>query len=237
MKRIRDFALPLLFILHLIPVLFQITALLSGIQAASWRLLFSSYPLSYAVAVILLTILCTVFRSRIIPENRLGRACIRLLLPTALLNALVCAFHGSFLSFLLILFSCICAPFLTAVCPCKRRQRVLTLAISIVLALPVAILIPFSFFMNDFGATTVVREVKSPNEAYTAFLIDNDSGALGGITEIEIMKNPLHLFFGTFTSDYYAETDEWAGVGILSEITFEWLDNETLLYGNTEISI
>lgn len=237
MKRIRKIALPLVFILHLIPVLFQITAFLSGIRAASWRLLFSGYPISYAAVVILLTILCTVFRSRLIPENRFGRVCACLLLPTALLNALTCALHGSFLFFLLILLSCTCAPLLMSVSPGKKWQRILSLAISFVLALPVVILVPFLFFLNDFGATTVVREVKSPNEAYTAVLTDSDQGALGGNTVIEIMKKPLNLFFGTFTSDYHVKFDEWAGIEVLSEITFEWLDNETLLYGNTEISI
>ena len=237
MKRIRKIALPLVFTLHLIPVLFQIAALISGMQTASWRLLFSEYPLSYAIVVILLTVLCTVFRRQIVPENGFGRACACLLLPTALLNALTCAFHGCFLFFLLILLSCICVPFLMSVSPCKRWRHLLSLAISFVLALPIVILIPFLFFLNDFGATTVVREVKSPNEAYTAVLTDNDQGALGGNTVIEIMKNPINLFFGTFTSDYHVKFDEWAGVEFLSEITFEWKDNETLLYGNTEISI
>ena len=237
MKRIRKIALPLVLTLHLIPVLFQITVLISGIKTTSWRLLFSGYPLSYAIVVILPTILCTVFRSRIVPENGFGRACACLLLPTALLNALTCAFHGSFLFFLLILLNCICSPLLMPVSPGKKWQRILSLAVSFVLALPVVILIPFLFFLNDFGATTVVREVKSPNEAYTAVLTDSDQGALGGNTVIEIMKQPLNLFFGTFTSDYHVKFDEWAGVMALSEITFEWLDNETLLYGNTEISI
>ena len=237
MKRILRIALPLVFIMHLIPVLFQIAVLFSSVRADSWRLLFYEYPLSYAIAVILFSLLCTVFCKQIIPENRFGRVCSCFLLPTALLNALVCAFHGSFLAFLLILLSCICALILLIVSPSKKWQRVLALVISFVLALPAAILFPFAYLMNDFGTTTVVREVNSPNKAYTAILTDSDQGALGGNTVIEIIKKPLPLFFGTFTSDYHVKFDKWAGVGILSEITFEWLDNETLLYGDTEISI
>lgn len=235
MKIIKKFALPLIFLLHLYPVLHVIISILLSSLDARCQLIYDKYSLAYAIIVFAATLFGAVFRRQIMPEKGFGRACAPFLLPLALINSLGASLRDNLVSCILVALSCICALIIFLVASNKLWKRILSYVVSAPLAtIATIMLLPA---LISFGSITVVQEVKSPDGQYTAYLTDVDQGALGGDTRIEIMKKPINTPFGRYTSYYYLDYDNWAGVGILSEITFEWKDNDTLIYGISEINI
>ena len=237
MKTIKRIALPLIFILHLYPVLHVAVTMLTNGFDTRWRLTYNGYPLVYAVIVFISTLLGAIFRRQIMPEKGFGKACAPFLLPVALLNAFCAFFGNNYIVFIMVFLSCISALIVFLAANNKKWKRVLSFVIAAIFALIVTVMAPFAIIFDDFSRVTVVQKVKSPDGKYTAYLTDIDDGALGGDTRIEIMKKPVSLPLGKFTTHYHNEFDNWAGIGVLSEMTFEWLDNDTLLYGSTEIDI
>ena len=238
MKTVKKIALPLIFILHLYPVLHALAATITGaLQSPAPCLLYDKYPLAYAIIVFAVTLFGAVFRRQIMPEKGFGKACAPFLLPLALLNAIFAAMRENFAAIILVVLSCICALIIFLPAPNRKWAKIVSFVFSGFFALFMTLIFPITFFTYGIGVTTVVQEVKSPDGQYTAYLTDIDQGALGGDTRIEIMKKPINTPFGRYTSYYYLDYDNWAGVGILSEITFDWKDNDTLIYGISEINI
>ena len=237
MKTIKKIALPLIFILHMYPVLHVAVTMLANGFDTRWRLTYNGYPLVYAVIVFISTLLGAIFRRQIMPEKGFGKACAPFLLPVALLNAMFAAMRENLASIILVVLSCICALIIFLPAPNRKWAKIVSFVFSGFFALFMTLIFPITFFTYGIGVTTVVQEVKSPDGQYTAYLTDINQGALGGDTRIEIMEKPINTPFGRFASYYYLDWDNWAGVGVLSEMTFEWKDNDTLLYGSTEIDI
>lgn len=237
MKTVKRFALPAIFLLHLIPVLHQIAVLITALASTSAHLTFERYPLPYAVVLFLLTLFGAIFRRQIMPEKGFGKICAPFLLPVALLNTFISCFHNNMVSTILSALSCICALIICLVAPNKKWKRILSYVFSFMLALLVTVALPLAIFFRNFGIDTVVQTTTSPDGAYIAELSEHDAGALGGVTQIEIMKRPISLIFGRYTSRYYLKTDDWAESGVLAEMRFEWADNKTLIYENSEISM
>ena len=238
MKQIKRIALPVMLLLHLLPPLYVLAVLArSCFGSPDSALLYEKYPLVYAVIVFLATLSGAIFRRRIMPEKGFGRACALLLLPVALINTLCASFEANIVSIILLVLSCVCALLIFLISPNRKWAKVLGYVFSFILALLATIIVFLSLTFGSIGRTTVVQKKISPDGKHIAYLIDVDQGALGGDTKIEIVKKPVNLLFGRYTDYYYADWDNWAGVGVLSEITFEWKDNDTLIYGNTEINV
>lgn len=235
MKTIKRLALPVLFLLHLIPVLHQIVVLILSSIPTSARLTFDGYPLFYAVLLCALLLLTVIFHKRILPESGFTRLLVLLLPPIALLNAFVGVLHAAWVVGVLLLVESACTLSLPIAVPIKLWKRIISFILSFLLALVVVAVLLISFMFGDFGESCTVQTATSPDATYIANLIDIDEGALGGSTEVEILKKPVSLIFGRFTAQYYCAYDSWAGQGVLAEMDFYWLDDETLLYGDSEI--
>ena len=63
--------------------------------------------------------------------------------------------------------------------------------------MPVCIIGLFMVLLGNLSSNTVVKTVKSPDCSYYAEVIDNDQGALGGATYVNIYENKVY-FFGFF---------------------------------------
>ena len=75
------------------------------------------------------------------------------------------------------------------------------------------------------GENTVVRQVPSPNQAYTAVLINSDLGALGGDTLVDVEHNNLN-FAGILKIKERIYAGRW---GEFETMTIAWKDDDTLL--------
>ena len=65
---------------------------------------------------------------------------------------------------------------------------ILLLILSVLIVFLVCILGPFVAVFKDFGKKTVVQTIPSPSGKYYAQVIDDDQGALGGNTIVEVCK-------------------------------------------------
>jgi hypothetical protein len=77
----------------------------------------------------------------------------------------------------------------------SRALRSVSLSLAGVLAVPLALLAIFTVLFN-VGEETVVRRLPSPDGSSYAEIIDDDQGALGGCTLVEVCPRGLSGEFG-----------------------------------------
>ena len=68
---------------------------------------------------------------------------------------------------------------------------ILLLILSVLIVFLVCILGPFVAVFKDFSKKTVVQTIPSPSGKYYAQVIDDDQGALGGNTIVEVCKKAI----------------------------------------------
>jgi hypothetical protein len=85
--------------------------------------------------------------------------------------------------------------------------------------------------MSDFGKNTVIRAEMSPNSIYLAEVIDNDQGALGGATLVNVTKQNrnVYLLIGDLKKD--AKEVYYGRWGESFEMTLRW-ETDNILYIN-----
>ena len=88
-----------------------------------------------------------------------------------------------------------------------------------------------AFIMSDFGKDTVIRAEMSPNSIYLAEVIDDDQGALGGATLVNVTRQnrDLYLIIGSIKKD--AERIYSGRWGESFGMTLRW-ETDNILYIN-----
>lgn len=237
MKKTLRFLLPLVFVLQLMPLLHFAVSMLSDRMDAAWHLSFSRYPAAYALLVLVLSTAAAVLRRRIPAGGKFSGLISLLLLPLSLMNVIAAALCAGF--------ACAVMPAATCVsvmiaAPRPKLRPIVRIPVRIAcvpLAALAVVILTFSFFISDFGHRVTVRQAVSPDGAYTASLTDIDEGALGGSTQLEIMRRPAELIFGTFTAEYHDRIYDWRGMDELSRAQLEWKDENTLIFDGAEITL
>ena len=72
------------------------------------------------------------------------------------------------------------------------RFKVSKIILSVLTPLVISALVFVSFIhmlLDNFGVSTVVKDIPSPNSRYYAQVVDVDQGALGGNTAVDVFKN------------------------------------------------
>ena len=106
--------------------------------------------------------------------------------------------------------------------------RMVLKTVSLLVSPVFVILVLMLILMSDFGRTTVVQRIESPDERHLALLVDVDQGALGGNTDVFIEHKQNAFDFGFFflgkkTLIYRT------GWGAFKDMELEWKDEETIL--------
>ncbi|MBO5797367.1 MAG: hypothetical protein J6R77_03355 [Clostridia bacterium] len=159
----------------------------------------------------------------------------------------ILALVGSFLFFVksegvmagaVMLLGVICAFVLVARLFLPVALRVVTVIVSLLVALPLGC---FSFLLLMFsaldGARTTVAEIPSPNGTYCASIIDSDQGALGGDTLVTVTKqaDTVDLYFFTFeTASQTVYVGEWLEY---QRMHVYWKSDEVLVIHGKEYPI
>lgn len=95
----------------------------------------------------------------------------------------------------------------------------------------------FEILLADFSSNTVVKYLNSPENTYTAEIIDNDQGALGGGTLVEIKYNnqKFSVLLGVFKKFPKIIYDgDWCE---FDNMTIKWENENTLLINNVRYNI
>lgn len=121
-------------------------------------------------------------------------------MPVAsMLYAIMMLYLASWEKVILPVFICpVCAAWLFHLNGQGKRIRSVFKAISILVSPVFVILVLMLVLLSDFGKTTVVQQIDSPEERYRILLVDVDQGALGGSTDVFIEHKRDVLDFGFF---------------------------------------
>jgi hypothetical protein len=121
-------------------------------------------------------------------------------------------------------------------------------AVKIVLGIVYSILlVPIFFFLfigvtfgvifGDFVENTVIKSEISPSSIYLAEIVDNDQGALGGNTYVNVTRQPseINLIFGKLKrKSKYIYKGRW---GEFETMTLRWESDEVLYINDKRFDI
>lgn len=118
----------------------------------------------------------------------------------------------------------------------KSALRILCMVFACMLILPYLIFLPGVVLMSDFGKTTVVQTLVSPDGRYQAMLVDIDQGALGGNTDVYVKDTEKYVDLGAIS--YQKKTLVYrTGWGAFEDVELAWKDKETILIDGIEYSV
>ena len=110
--------------------------------------------------------------------------------PLSLVNAVFCIFECSRSSriwiILCMLICIVCCCILTVKYGKPLALKIITLILSAFIILPVGFTGFVMLLFGNIGETTVIRSIVSPGGTYYAEIIDDDQGALGGNTLVDV---------------------------------------------------
>ena len=172
------------------------------------------------------------------PSSRL--ACV-LFAATALLSIAGLLFAGVYYSKtpLAVVFAALtvfCCIGLAITHAASRAFRITGIVLSVGLMVPVSFLTFLMVLFGNIGCRTVVQTAMSPDGAYCAELIDDDQGACGGNTEVEVKKTSYFdgLFFRVTEPARTVYFGQW---GEFKDMTIRWKDDRCLLINEKEYPI
>ena len=118
----------------------------------------------------------------------------------------------------------------------RGTLKVLCRILSALLTLFLLLLLPVWLFAIGMGHVTVVQELDSPDNRYTAQLIDVDEGALGGGTLVKVRDNDrtVNVLFGSFVREYTVYSGDW---GEFQDMELGWTDDGTLRINDGKYTI
>lgn len=216
---------------------------------------------SIIIATLLLTTVIVAFRGKITLNAR-EQIAITLLLPMTIgfhiyLMIMYSIYNGYTQLILCILFgvisivSMICLFFRYRFCtPLKIIFGVFSVILMVVWLFAAGVSLCVSLFgfaesaWGEFGKTSVVKQVSSPDQNYVAEVLDIDEGALGGNTRVNIKKIRQHnqgkeisVLLGKLVpipNEVNVYEGPW---GEFEDMVIEWKDNHTLLIDGKEYTV
>lgn len=232
MKKILSvFACVLLFLIVTVPI----TAAVSAIFGYRLTLLM---PWVFAIAILVLTA-ATVMLSIIVKDDvddRIVSIVFALLTPCALINTAFYVRSCGTLWLVASLLICVGCGYLTFRRGKPLAMRAGSLVLTASLLLPMIFVCFLMLVAGRTQANTVVKTVDSPNGAYYAQVIDNDQGAMGGNTIVNVYPNkgidtPAFKIQKKHHKVYVGEHDDYKTMDI------HWKDNSCLVINSTEYSV
>lgn len=115
----------------------------------------------------------------------------------------------------------------------------------VALMVPVSLVGAFETVFGEFGKTSVVKEVSSPNQNYVAEVVDVDEGALGGNTLVKVreaksqlQKQEIPVLLGKLVPMAPMEWTVYEGPwGEFETMDIRWKDNHTLMIDGKEYAV
>lgn len=223
-------------------VLFALVALypLGATWAACTSYEFELFDYSAYAAITALIAIITVVISIIVKEPCENRVCAILLAiaaPISLYNALLFLFESSTgMIPICMIISVACNWYLAARHGKPLVLKIISLTLSIAMILPIGFFVFLIVIFGDLSQNTVVKTVSSPNGAYYAEVIDNNQGAMGGDTLVEVYKNKEinAVVFKIQKDSQRVYTGEW---GEFYSMEIYWKDDKCLVIDSTEYII
>ena len=189
--------------------------------------------IAFSAVCAVIAIAAVIFR----PDNKQKKGKIKsvfdlLLIPISFLNFVICNFAFDSVLTTMIMLVCFGSCLIVSLSNNSYRAvKYISAILTILLLIPVFLFLPFKFF----GKVTAVLSVDSPSGKYYAEVIDDDQGALGGHSIVNVIERKISSPLITISSKkqevYYGP---W---GLFKDIDIYWKGDSCLVINSTEYEI
>ncbi|MDD3141862.1 MAG: hypothetical protein PHX08_23245 [Lachnospiraceae bacterium] len=229
MKRIKSISFYLLFIpLIILPFGTMLSAF------CGYRFELGSY-LAFALATIIVAIV-TVVLNVVEKEKNQNKMIAGLMMPLALINVVFYLYQQCSIWIALSLFISVgCCCYLTLSLGGPKAFKIFTLALSVIITLPIGFVCFILLIFGNIGKNSVVQSVQSPNGAYYAEIIDSNQGALGGGTFVDVYKKDALnlLLFKIADKPQRVFSGDW---GEFTDMELYWKNDNCLIINGVGFS-
>lgn len=189
-----------------------------------------------AVVTLALTVLLLSLKTSL---NKVNAVFSALLLPLSAINGLCFVLQSDWKATIIFaLLCCVCSIVIFA--KFAYPPTALKIISAFLSCLLIVLLLFISFIdltFGDFTSNTVVKSVASPQNTYVVEVIDNNQGALGGATYVNVQSNskPIDILIGKYAkSPIHVYTGDW---GEFENIKIQWKNEHILVINNKEYNI
>ena len=155
------------------------------------------------------------------------------LLPQSMINAIAIWYVAFRWITVGSMFVCIfCTLAIGTICIAPKGIKNSSFLASGLMAFPLAAVLVFSSLFSSFGLREVIQTIPSPSGAQWAEIINDDQGALGGATYVEVQGHGVNLLFCTIrpkTLRIYT-----GSYGEYMDLSVAWKDNACLVIEGQE---
>ena len=226
----------LMCLLFALTILYPAGVIITACLGYSFELIsVSAFAVAIAVLSVCIVILDLVFKKQL--ESKTVQILLAIITPLSLINAVFYIFECPQIWVIAnVLVSVGCCCFLAVKHGKPLALKIVALALSALMVLPIGFFSFIALFFGNIGQDTVVQTVESPSGKYYAQVIDSDQGALGGDTLVvvyeeskisailfKIEKKPQMVYFG-----------DW---GEFKNMQIHWKDDRCLVINSVEYEI
>lgn len=229
LKREHSFIPLLLLVCYSILPLFSIIGWI-----CRYNFVLRSYP-ACSVALAIISLVASVFLlTSKLRLNKIDNILSTLLLPMSAVSGIDYLIHShTNLTVIFTLVSCCCAIAVFSKFAGPLAFKIIFGILSVLLL----ILLLLTFIVGYLSHNTVVKSVSSPQKKYVAEVIDNDQGALGGNTLVDVKNNSkaIDLYICEFSQPpVHVYTGKW---GEFTEMQISWENEHVLVINGKEYRI
>ena len=195
----------------------------------------SAFAVAIAVLSVCIVILDLVFKNQL--ESKTVQILLAVITPLSLINAVFYIFECSQIWVIAsVLLSAGCCCFLTVKHGKPLALKIVALALSTLMVLPIGFFGFIALILDNLGQNTVVQTVESPSGKYYAQVIDSDQGALGGNTFVDVNeKSGINMIlFKIEKKPQRVYIGDW---GEFEDMQIHWKDDGCLVIDSVEYKI
>lgn len=193
------------------------------------------FAISISVLSVFVLVLDIVYKNTI--DDKVDKALSAIITPLSLLDVVFYFYKDSqILVVVSTLITACCCCYFTIKYGKPLTLKVFTLVSSALMILPIGLLCFLFVLLGDMSKNTVVETEESPSGKYYAQVIDNDQGALGGATIVDVYKKRgiNILLFKIQKKPERVYLGEW---GEYEDMEIYWKDDKCLVINSDEYDI
>ena len=225
----------LMYLLFGLTVFLPAGKILTALFGCTFHLI-SDYGFATAIAILSLCVMVLSIAFEYKTDSKVLLILLTALAPLSLINGAFYIHINREIRFVLpIVYHVVCCFYLTIQQGKKGAPKYAALGLCAPLIIPICLSCFLTIFFN-WGHVSVVKTVESPDGSYYAQVIDDDQGALGGATIVNVFKSrKLDLIL--FEIQKKPQTVSYGPWGIYTKMKIYWKDNHCLVINNTEVHI
>lgn len=200
-----------------------------------WIFTYNSYILMAALTLAVSLAACIFYQKE--NASATEQKILLFLMPLTVINALLYTFKSnSFPAMVMILLTTVCTFIMVVQNDEHHEGKIWSIVLTIVFVLLTLAKSFFWFTFGQIGVKTVTDRAPSPDGKYLAEVIDDDQGALGGNTLVNVSRN-FRINALVFTVTPKPERVYTGEYWEYKDMTIDWTDNDTLLINGKEYDI